>query len=362
MTSTAKNCTLENMKNSFWQRATRWLIRFIYLQLFVILIAVPILIAWGLPISLLSPLGNLLFGPMLTLFLFLSSLIFFTELIGIPNSIFITALEKTSKIWLITTKINPHGWLIGIAKPPTPFLFAIPLATLLIIHNKKITHNYYRMALLTILLLSSSIFFKFIARCSSDSYETVACNRGSVTLLYTNKQLTLIDPGVIGQRMSAPNWIEYSLIPHIIKTIGTTTIDHLILLQINGVLFEAVTILINKMHVKHIYLVQWDGTLPEPWAKKFEKLQQTARQQNVLIKRIGPDKKEIQISKTNSLIITPVLTKNKKLNLNYPVLTVTGQINNKLVTIHSYKHTKNTLSYKDKIRFCASQKDCEKIV
>lgn len=69
----------------------------------------------------------------------------------------------------------------------------------------------------------------------------------------TPKKLVLVDPGVIGQRISSCSWIEYTLIPHIIKTTGKTRINHIILLQPNKVTFDAIALLCTKIEVKNIY-------------------------------------------------------------------------------------------------------------
>ena len=85
MTSEEKKLNLNKMKHTFEARVNYWLMRTIYVQLYLSLMSSPILIYWGLPVSLASPLGNILFNPLLVVFLFFSSLLFFTELLHIPN-------------------------------------------------------------------------------------------------------------------------------------------------------------------------------------------------------------------------------------------------------------------------------------
>jgi len=109
----------------------RWFLRFIQVQLFITTISLPILLSWGLPISLLSPLGNLIFFPVLVLFLLLSSLVFFFEIIHIPNEWLIYCLEKVTLAWFSILSIgNGATALIGFSKPPKLFLIALPLLTL----------------------------------------------------------------------------------------------------------------------------------------------------------------------------------------------------------------------------------------
>jgi hypothetical protein len=58
------------------RQAARWLgaylVTFTQTQLVITLISLPILVAWGLGYSVMSLVGNLLFSPVLTLFLILS--------------------------------------------------------------------------------------------------------------------------------------------------------------------------------------------------------------------------------------------------------------------------------------------------
>ena len=65
----------------------------IMVHLAVTLVSLPILIMWGLPFSLAASIGNIAFTPLLACFLAISSLIFFTELLFIPNAMLISLLS-----------------------------------------------------------------------------------------------------------------------------------------------------------------------------------------------------------------------------------------------------------------------------
>ena len=114
------------MKNIFG-KIFSWLMNFIYIQLLVTLISLPILVWWGIPISLLSPIGNLIFTPLLTIFLFLASLIFFLELFYIPNQWLIYLLEIVTRFWNYLITFGSNGSLIGFAKPPLWFFILVIL-------------------------------------------------------------------------------------------------------------------------------------------------------------------------------------------------------------------------------------------
>src|SRR5438309_4921602 len=146
------------------KKYTRWLqslLKSIQLQLFISFISLPFLISWGLPISLLTPISTLIFGPFLTCFLLISSLIFFLELFYLPNAALIWCLEKITSIWLACLSLEQRAWLIGFIKPPMIILMIIPLVALAAVHNKKITSIQMRSALLALLLVATCATLKF---------------------------------------------------------------------------------------------------------------------------------------------------------------------------------------------------------
>ena len=55
----------------------QWLTNFALVQLFLTLISLPILIAWGLPISCISPIGNMIYNPLLCIFTVYRTALFF---------------------------------------------------------------------------------------------------------------------------------------------------------------------------------------------------------------------------------------------------------------------------------------------
>ncbi|MBD3273394.1 hypothetical protein GF385_03545, partial [Candidatus Dependentiae bacterium] len=129
-----------------------YLINFLLAQLVVSLISLPILIFWGLPISKISFIGNLLFLPILIIFLVLSSIIFFTEILNIPNSIFIYFLNHISNFWDKLLNMGKKSWLIGFSKINIIFLLIIPILTFLILINKKVNTTIKKIVCLTSLL------------------------------------------------------------------------------------------------------------------------------------------------------------------------------------------------------------------
>ena len=93
-----------------------------------------------------------------------------------------------------------------------------------------------------------SLYVSQIASYAHANIDSLACNKGTVTIIASSNQLIVIDPGVIGRRLSAPSWCEYTLMPHLVKKYGTTVIDQLIILQPNKIIFDALVCTPRKNH------------------------------------------------------------------------------------------------------------------
>jgi len=316
----------------------RWFLRFIQVQLFITTISLPILLSWGLPISLLSPLGNLIFFPVLVLFLLLSSLVFFFEIIHIPNEWLIYCLEKVTLAWFSILSIgNGATALIGFSKPPKLFLIALPLLTFGIIYNKRTNSLGRSIILLFFLLVSACIYLKLINK-TETLIKQIPCNNGSITLIHTKGTTTVIDPGVIGRKVSASSWVNYTLVPEIIQKGGSNRIDHLILLQPGIRIFNAVEKLCNSTKIKNIYLIRWKGKLNKNGWRSFFFMKRAAKKQGTRITEIGRWKRTVHLSETAKLTIEPVEQQLSYQEATYPAVRISGQIDNQTFTFYSAKY------------------------
>ncbi len=320
-----------------WQR---WIIRSIQIQLFVSLISLPFLIGWGLPISILTPISTIMFGPFLTIFLLFSSIIFFSELVYIPNMWFVWCLDLITKSWLVILNCEQQSWLIGFPQPSIILLFAIPGAAAFIIHYKK-TNNAMRclicLALLTIVTCAGLKIFSYL---HTTPLVHIACKNKEVIFIHDNNKTILIDPGVIASQASASSWISYTLIPNIIKQTGLLRIDHLIILQPSSRTFEALTELCTKMQIKKLYLPIWTGTLPKRILWKFMKLKNTLQESGGAMIRIHNKPISITLSKKTQLTLEPLTNQLTYCDAQYPAVCVTGTVDNNPLTLYAAKHRK----------------------
>ena len=304
------------MRNTFLQKTTTKLLRFLELQLFITIVSLPILIAWGILFSLLSFVGNLIFAPLFTCFLFLSSIIFFCQLLHIPSTLFISALTCVTNFWTTSLNFGSHNALIGYALQPTPILIALPLGALFFLQHKILSKTMLRRisgysGLLIIFCLYITVFGT-----SQQSTKKITHNGRHATIVHDKGNITVVDQGALGSSFSSESWSEYTLIPTIIKETGCSHIDTLILTKPGKIMLDVVKKLCEKISIKQIYLIIWEGTLPKHYWRSFFRLKETAQKHNITFSRIGNYPITIETSATTKIKIQP----EKKLNTSGPFL------------------------------------------
>lgn len=323
--------------STFLLKQKTMVIKFVHLQLFITLISIPILICWGMPISLLTFAGNLFFSPILTAFLLFSSLIFFCQILHIPNGILIYCLEHITHWWLWIIQWGNKSYLVALPQPSICIIILIPVVSLAILHHKKINTPYKGIICYGSFLLLVCIYLK-LHHTPIAHIDSLACNKGTVTIISHNNQLIVIDPGVIGRRLSALSWCEYTLMPHLVKKYGTTVIDHLIVLQPNKIIFDALCALQEKIIIKNIYLTMWEGKLPFYWWRRYAQLRDICKEKNCRL--IYINKKEIthKISAECALYVSPLPNIIQLNEFSYPAIYVHGIIDNQNLAIYSAKY------------------------
>lgn len=261
------------------------LISALNLQLFITLISLPVCIAWGLPLSAFTLIGNLLFPPMLTAYIFVSSLLFITSLCSIPNSALCWVLDQLTTIWLCVFSMIPPAPYIGFPYHSLVLTSFPAIAAIAILHSQRYVPNMKTIlysAVLLIMILGSLVYQRL-----HNTIVAIPCFDQTISAIITHNQCILVDPGYIGRRISAPSWAEYKLLPALTKETGRTTIDHLIVMQPTSTTFAALTVLAQKKAVKCIYVPYWqsaeDSTLPSA----FTACKAICEQQNIAIVRFG---------------------------------------------------------------------------
>ena len=317
------------VQNHFFRSICRWLLDFVYIQFYVTLLSLPILIAWGLPFSLFSPLGNLIFNPFLLVFLLLSSLLFFGALIGFPIGWISFALDYVTKWWLQCMELAPHKCSIGFSEPHWLILVLLPIATLAIVHH-PLTRSRNRSICCFLLLF-------FICICSTFSKPngmlTIPYNDGLITVLLHNNQTIVIDPGLIGQRPSGKQWAQYELIPTITKKTGISHLNTIICLQPTATALEALELMCHTTSIELLMIPYWEGTASKGMNRAWHNLKRTAQTYGTKITRLGPYEKRIPGCK--NLSIKPASKKITSGDYSYSGFLVNGSVDEKNLSISS---------------------------
>ncbi|HEV2917347.1 MAG TPA: hypothetical protein VGW78_06415 [Candidatus Babeliales bacterium] len=236
-----------------------WCINFMLMHLFLTLISLPILIGWGLPLSLVSPLGNLIFSPFLSVYLVCTVLLFFTELISVPNTLIVSALEAISHAWLWCMSLLTDAIHIGFAKPHPLFLLLIPLMAC-------ITVWYFRMRLHRCIMALSILLVSVCGiLCTIPTHVqefTVARGADTIQCIVADNHVAIIDQqGVLSHCATADQWVLHHLIPAITQKTGHMHIDYCMLMHPRKRSFDAIAALSTVITIQHIYLPRWTGML-----------------------------------------------------------------------------------------------------
>lgn len=206
-----------------FKKINSWLIAFLELQLVITLLSLPVLIYWGLAISCMNTIGNLLFTPLLTLFLWISSLLSFSTILHLPTSWLINILDLITTAWNYLLSFSQPTWLIGFSYQmliPTVFvaLIVIKIYSSFRISSKK-----------SIALLGFLYCGLLIAnQQSKKNNDFFQVGKIPMYALRFNKKVYLFDCGALCKKQNFYSNIDYTILPELIKTAGITEVDTLI--------------------------------------------------------------------------------------------------------------------------------------
>jgi hypothetical protein len=231
----------------FISKIINYLIKFLELQFFIIIASLPILILWGLPISFMSPIGNLIFTPILAIFLFFSALIFFTELLGIPNKLFINILEKIAAFWLQIINLGKSYWLINF-KIQYLLLSLIPIIIIAGLIVKSSCSNKKKVIFLFSLILIS---FSILSLHKKEHHHSISNSKGRIETYIKNGKLEIIDKGALSAS-NISSWINFNLLTELSKEYGTRNITRLILTRLNKSQINSIQHLIKTANLQEV--------------------------------------------------------------------------------------------------------------
>ena len=265
---------------------TRWLLQAAAVQAFLTLISLPILVAWGLPLSYLTPVGTLLFTPILTIYLWCALAVFFTTLCAIPNGYCITALQLVSDWWLWLLALIKTPWQIGFVCPPLVLLCCIPVTAFVLVWYLRTRSLAYITGSLLLLLFSWILLLRALPQ--QDKILVEHTNGKKITAFNLNNRITVIDEdSCCSSMVDGSNWIAYHALPSITMQTGASHIDTFIVLHPRQRTFETLSTLLEKGMVHDVHIPYWHGLIPFNAWRAYKKLQETIAAYSYSVHRFG---------------------------------------------------------------------------
>jgi len=267
-------------------------LQFAQTQLVVTIVALPILISWGLGISVMTFLGNLLFAPILTIFLILSSLLLFTQLCNIPNSILADMLDYFTHLWDMILKTGSHDWIVSFAHPGKIILIIIPIILVCVLTNNKINTHTKRVTVLSIILGVNILGLIGYQKLYVEKISQKICYQEKLTITYdtnsTDKTLIITDDGFFGRKKTAAKTVAFEIKPYLTKTYGMMPITEIKLLHAEPGSFAAACELCATCTVRKISLPDIQNNNKKLSAfglKKYLELQGILRDKNIVCEK-----------------------------------------------------------------------------
>lgn len=314
--------------------------RLFYIQLVMSIYSMIIVVFWGIPFCPLSFLGNIFFSPVITVFLGLCSLLFFTELCFIPNTYIIYLLETLTTWWIYILQLgSTTAYNITFAKPSYLLIVTIAYATFFIIIQPI---NYRKKNIYLISILGIGFWLMAHPQNSHPPIISIACAQGHLYMIKNKNELTIVDPGNLGRYASATSYVEYTLLPTIRMHYGTETIDHMILLQPSKNLFQAMNRLLQLATVKHIYIPIWSGEETQKMSHTFIKMKELAQNKKCTIHRLSKSDYSIIFCQNTTMELQRLNEQLKTSHFSYEAYALIGTIDNQSFTFYPAKYTKQT--------------------
>ena len=263
-------------------------------QLVVTLASIPLLAAWGLPVSTLSILGNLIFSPLLVSFLIISIFVFFFSLFTPPPFFLCALLESIVSAW---GKISihagswsylylpHHSWIVALCLISS-WYFLCRYSAYKKFHAK---HSASSLTLLLALILT-------VLTCWSRATHLLASssilkkNTGTL-LIFTlpgTMKVDIVDKGYFSRCASPESEAWYRLRPHLVARHQTTQVRFLTLEKVSPRTLACLKSLENLCTIEKILLTKNIEKNLENDLKKW------CCAQHIIIEKKGQSKKSRQ--------------------------------------------------------------------
>lgn len=257
---------------------THYFLSFFELQFVISLMSLPVLIAWGIPISIMSPLANLIFTPLLILFLWISCLATVWSLASCSTSIFEQLLDAISALWLYFLAYARPEWLIGF---PDKMLYL----SIMICASIVVLYTYFKPKPFVSVIMLCLIWLAMIALRPCFTPHEQLQRVGELPLYVCQIQDTayLIDYGALCTRKNRHTNFDYTILPQLIKSTGRTTIDTVIFCKPSSKMAKVAQLCHEQLKATTFIVT--------PSAQCFEHVHEHFKHTSVKVLKLSPKRK-----------------------------------------------------------------------
>lgn len=262
---------------------------------------------------------------------------FISELIGLPNSMIVQALEITTALLLKVVRMGSDAWLLSFCTPPLIVLCIPPLLGLYSILRLK--RAWIRVSFLVLTLVGFCVLLQFYGYITRKAIHYIPCHTGQLSAFPLDGRITLIDPGFLSRKPVSESWIVYTLMPALAKETGAVSIDCLVFLTFNQRILETLALLAQTMTIRHVVLPFCTGRLsPNTW-RLLLFCKKTVTQKGGTWTSVHTRKVPLSVTRDHTLFICPTDTQITYHKATYPALMAV--YTDSVGTVTSIKSTKD---------------------
>jgi len=266
------------MKLTEWAHSTIFALLVVNTTSFIF--SAPILLWWGIPISALSIIGNIFFGPFLALFIIFSSIFTIASIVGLNTSIPGYCLNKLTEYWMMILGLGSKKVLC--AQICNPIILLLMIATV-ICCGYFLNQSKTQKKIAQVLLAGSTAIVLLFAIPLSNQQSVMQNRSGQLTIIQDNNGLKLLDDGYLKNLTNPSKNIPFNLKMPIVKNHGTIKIDSLETTKASIRTFQALKELIICMDTQKIILPQINPPQKASFWRALYNLRHYAKINNVKI-------------------------------------------------------------------------------
>lgn len=264
-----------------------YLLALLQTQLALTVASMPILVHWGIGISFMTVVGNLLFPPLLTGFLFLSSLMFITELCAIPNAYIATIINHGSVWWEWLLEYGNASWMLHFARPHGFWLLLFPVVLF-----GGLLQRWCR-SLAQRLLFMTALMFALAGICClqqrsvfHDGHCRALANKLYAIPLAGKRKIIVVDEGFLSRKRSAGKAIDFEVNQQITKIFGHVDIAELRITRPTRASFEATERLAMHWKIDAVWLPYFRKKLDKRTWRAFFTMKRQLEEKNIRFVRM----------------------------------------------------------------------------